>query len=272
VIQAMTAQVAEALDRARLFEEMELAREQMNALYSGSEQVVRARTIEEVLHALVDATPLKRVDRVNFMFFDKVWTDEEEATMVTVTAVWEKSGGPSLQPVGTQYLISQLPGNERITGDKPAIFSNIAADAHIDAGTKARASLLGINSVIFFPLLVGDQWFGLLSAQSFSPLTLSKDDIRQITSLVDQAASVSQTQQLFAQARERAQREQLLREVTAKVYAAPDAESILKTAVKEVNRILGVDSFIYLDDQSGKQTTSGNGRHLEQTEIALGDK
>jgi GAF domain-containing protein len=258
----MTMQVAEALDRARLFEEMELAREQMNALYTGSGQVVRAYTIEEVLNALVNATALKRLDRVNFMFFDTPWTDEEPA-MMTVMAVWEKDGGPSLQPVGTQYLTNQLPGGGRITKDKPVILSNIAADDHIDADVKTRVEQLNIHSIIFFPLVVGGQWFGLLSAQSFTPITLSEGDIRQITSLVDQAASVSQTQQLFTQARERAHREQLLREVTARVYAAPDAESILKTAVKEVNRILGVDSFIYLDSPGTPKknaTTPENGR------------
>ncbi|MCZ7669068.1 MAG: GAF domain-containing protein [Chloroflexi bacterium] len=71
VLHALTQQVAGALDRSRLFEEMELAREQMNALYAGSEQVVRANSLQEVLNALIEATALKRMDRANFLFFDK---------------------------------------------------------------------------------------------------------------------------------------------------------------------------------------------------------
>jgi hypothetical protein len=51
--------------------------------------------------------------------------------------------------------------------------------------------------------------------------------------------------------------------VGARVYAAPDAESILKTAAKEVNRILGVDSFVYLDKPGGSEEITAkpeNGR------------
>ena len=273
LLDAMSQQVASALDRARLFEEMELAREQMDALYTGSEQVVRATSLQEVLEALIDATALKHMDRANFLFFDHAWTDAEP-TMITVTAVWEKDVSrvtvPDYTPptIGNQYTLDQLPSVRLVSKEKPAIFPQITADERLGADATMLAERLGISSLVYFPLVVGEQWFGLLVAQSFDPVNLSEDDIRQISSLIDQAASVSQTQRLFTQVQSRARREQLLREVSAKVYAAPDAESVMKTAVKEVTRIMGVDSFVYLDAPTATQPAPDNGHHLDIAETA----
>ena len=122
---------------------------------------------------------------------------------------------------------------------------------------------LGMNCVMYCPLIVGNQWIGILSAKAKNSVPFSDEELKQILSLTDQAAAVAQTQRVFAQTQNRARREQLLREVTAKVYAAPDAETILKTAVTEVNRIMGVDSFVYLDDPSSTKTIPGNGHPLD---------
>ena len=262
ILTALSLEVAEALERARLFEETELAREQMNALYSGSERVVRAKSLDEVLQALIAATPLSRMDRADFLFFDRPW-EEEEPELLTVTAVWEKGSSSSLTAltaVGIQIPITELPTVRRMTKDSPVIFLDMAGEQSDSEDLVWLKEKAGASSALFFPLVVGDQWFGILTAQSFRPITLSDDEIRQIISLTDQAASVSQTQQLFEQARDRARREQVLREVTARVYAATDAEAVLRTAVREVNRVLGLDTFIYLDENAADSPGS-NGRH-----------
>ncbi|PID86863.1 MAG: hypothetical protein CSB13_02320 [Chloroflexi bacterium] len=263
MLNSLTQQVANALDRARLFEEMEIAREQMNALYTGSEKVVHAQTISQVLEALVEATALKNMDRVNILFFDKPWDDTEPEKM-TIAADWTKEAQPH-PSVGMVYSVQQLPSIRLLSRDKPVIFDDIENDDLLGSGAKRLAKAVGVKSIAIFPLVAGEHWFGILTVQSLANLNLTENDIRQITSLVEQAASVSQTQRLFKQTQSRARHEQLLREVTAKVYAAPDAESVLKTAVKEVNRIMGVDSFVYLD-QSPALAPLDNGHHLETEE------
>jgi GAF domain-containing protein len=51
---------------------------------------------------------------------------------------------------------------------------------------------------------------------------------------------------LFEQVQARAYREQLLREVTARIRSAADADTIMQLAAKEVGRALGRPAFIYL--------------------------
>jgi GAF domain-containing protein len=265
MLNALTQQVADALERSRLFEEMEMAREQMNMLYVGSERLVRANSIEEVLSALVESTELRHMDRASMFFFDKVWDDVAPETM-TVTAVWEKRNLGAGAPVGTTLPLSQMPSLQLVNKYEPAIFSDILADERVGADAKMLAEQYGVTSVMFFPLVIGDQWIGIVMVQSVNAHKLTEDNIRQITGLVDQAASVSQSQRLFTQTQARARREQLLREVGAKVYAAPNAETILKTAAKEVNRIMGVDAFVYLDDPSDQKPIPTNGHSLAAPE------
>jgi GAF domain-containing protein len=47
--------------------------------------------------------------------------------------------------------------------------------------------------------------------------------------------------QLFEQARQRAERERLVADITAKVRASSDVETIMRTAVQELGRALNAD-------------------------------
>ena len=247
LIEAVSRQVAEALERARLFEESEIARQQTNALYTGSEQVIRANSIDGVLDALAGSTAVSRMERANFLFFNRAWVDEQPEEM-TIVAAWERNGDVPLVPVGTVYPLESYPIVNQLRRDEPLVVGN-NADLQ-DENSRTLLQGLGINSVLAFPLVAGDQWIGILTAHSETELKLSQEEVKQISSLVSQAAVVAQTQKLFQETAARAEQEQLLRRVSERVYSAVDADSVLKTAVQEVSRSLGLEAFIYLDDEN----------------------
>ena len=59
----------------------------------------------------------------------------------------------------------------------------------------------------------------------------------------------------------RARQEQILRQVSDRVYAAPDAESVLRAAAQEISRVLGLEAVAYLSEVSpAKQERPKNGR------------
>ncbi len=55
-----------------------------------------------------------------------------------------------------------------------------------------------------------------------------------------------ESRRLFEQVQTRAYREQLLREVTARIRSAADADTIMRVTAKEVGRALGRPAFVYL--------------------------
>lgn len=60
-----------------------------------------------------------------------------------------------------------------------------------------------------------------------------------MTAVADQVALALENARLFEQTRQRAQREQLVSQITARMRAAPDIESVLRTTVHEIRRALG---------------------------------
>lgn len=266
MLTALASEVAEALDRARLFEEMQMAQTQMEKLFAGSERVVQANTIQGVLNSLVESTELKQMDRVSFMFFDRPW-DTRQPESMSVTAAWNRNGKSAESAIGLTYHLADLPSFRHINRHEPTIFYNLDNDDRVGEDVQSLANKLGTKSAAYFPLIAGDQWFGVLAAQSDSLLSLTEADIRQISSLTSQAASVSLTQRLFEQTQARARAEQTLREVTARVFAAADADTILRTAAREVNRVLGLETYVYLTPTDIQAAGQGNGHSEERSEL-----
>ncbi len=245
LLTAIAQQVAEALERARLFEETELARAQTDQLYAGSERVVRATTLDEILEALTSSTALQWMDQVDLLFFDQPWHDVRPQTMVTLDLV----GLQAANSVGSVYYLADFPLTDVLVKDGPFVVNNVHTDTELDETIHAfLIEQLEVSSVVIFPLVVGDQWLGMIMARSIAPQDFSEADVRQIGSLVDQAAAVAQTIRLIEETQARAQQEQILRRVSERVYTAVDAESVLRTAVQEVGRVLGLEAFVYLDE------------------------
>ncbi|HUM70050.1 MAG TPA: GAF domain-containing protein, partial [Chloroflexota bacterium] len=248
LLAAIAVQVAEALERARLFEETELSRAHTNQLYAGSERVVRATTLDEILEALASSTALQWMDQLEMNFFDQPWHAAQPHTMMTA-AMLDMVGIGLTGAVGDVYQMDQFPVAYMLSKDNPFVINNVHTEMKIDEAVRTfLVDQLEVSSLAVFPLVIGEQWIGLLIARSIAPQDMTEADVRQITSLVDQAAAVVQTIRLIEETQARAQQEQILRRVSERVYTAVDAESVLRTAVQEVGRVLGLEAFVYLDE------------------------
>lgn len=113
------------------------------------------------------------------------------------------------------------------------------------------------------PMIIGDQAIGVIGLQSYTtPDVYNEQHLRLLTAISSQAAIAIESARLFEQVQSRARQEQILREVTARVFTAVDAESILRAAAQEINHHLGLETFIYLEDQMEPDTAvvaGGNG-------------
>ncbi len=247
VFQTMVDQVATAIENARLFEQTQEALARAERLYEGSSQVTGAQTIDDVLQALVQSTALQRLDRVNFLLFDRPLSPGEHPDAFTVRAVWERSGEEPRAPVGTRYDFDRFPAGRVVDRHGPTIVSDVGTDERIDENTRALIlERLGTRGMVFWPLVVGEQWIGVITGQAGTTLEIGEREIRQITGLTDQAAAVIQTKRLLEQTEARARQEQTLREITARVRGFTDPEAIVRTAVRELGTALGRPTFVRL--------------------------
>ncbi|HIP72756.1 MAG TPA: GAF domain-containing protein [Anaerolineae bacterium] len=232
IVTAVAASLSAHLENLRLTEQTRAALAQTDALYRGSDQVVRATNIDDILRAVIENTYLSQLDRADIFLFDRPWDDTMPENM-RLTAVWEKSGQPSLIPVGADFPVGQFPTINLVSHDTPLIINNIDTDERMDDMMRAfYIQGLGMRSGIVFPLTIGDQWIGIITAQSALTQDFRDEDIRQITSLVDQAATVIQNLRLFEQTQTALTVTESLYNYSQRLNAAADFDEIIQVAAE----------------------------------------
>ena len=113
------------------------------------------------------------------------------------------------------------------------------------------------------PLNVRGTTVGGLAVRGDDANQLSVEDKELLVTISDQIAEALERARLFEETEQarnetqiRAQQEQMLRQIGDRIYGAPDAESVLRTAVRELNKVLGMQTYIYLEDEPQEITQS----------------
>lgn len=107
------------------------------------------------------------------------------------------------------------------------------------------------NSWLGVPMVSGRQTIGVIAVQSGNDHQFNTNHLNLLSAVGSQTTIALQNARLFQQTQARAQREQILREITARVRGSADVETIMKTAVQEIGHTLGRKAMIYLGDEHG---------------------
>lgn len=248
LLQTVAERLGEHLEALRLAAQTEKALADTEALYAASEKVVRSQTMQDVVGSLVLSSALQRYQQVGVLLFDRPWISQPPDTGEWVGS-WTRHDGQlpefAFAQLGRKTEIQPLAYLSLLRRDRPVILENLDSDERLDAPSCYALQQIG-RSVVIFPLVVADQWIGVLIAGSSNTVRLSESDQRQIQSLVGQAATVLQSLRLLQESQARAQREQLLRQVGERVRAAVEPELVLRAAVREVGQALGRNVLVRL--------------------------
>ena len=258
IVSSVMRQLGDHIENLRLIEQTQSALGETEALYVGSEKIILSNTEEDILLALVQSTVLKSMDRANILLFEEP-VEDEVPTTARVAAVWSALGEPPSLPVGAKFKASDVPLMALMSATTPLVIDNVLEDPRFDERMRQFLKQYAMTSILQFPLTVGKQWIGWVSAHSHEAVYMDDVQIRRINSLVKQAAVVLQTTILFRQEQSRARREQLLREITTKVRSSVDVDTVMRTAVAEIGRTLGRRAFIELGNDEPENAQELNG-------------
>ncbi len=249
VFQTLVDQVATAIENARLFEQTQEALAQAETLYQGSSAITRAQTMDDVLQALIQLTAFENLNRATFLLFDRPFSRGESPDAFTIEAVWESEGTDPGMPVGTRYDFDQFPAGRLVARDEPTIVNDVTTDERLDDNTRELIlKKMGSRSISFWPLRVGEQWIGLFSGLSATSLDMSGEDIRQVTSLADQAAAVIQNQLLVEQTQDALAQTETLYNISQKIIAADEAEDMLQVIASSAMQAGAVAATLFYVD------------------------
>jgi GAF domain-containing protein/HAMP domain-containing protein len=241
LIQTIALQTVLAAENARLIEETQRTLSETRALYESSREITSAGEMSEVLAAVLNNLAHTGVHAAAVALFDA--PTREQAKNIELAGTWDYTGTPRLAP-GARFEIASFPLFDRITHESALVSQDLLSDPEIDDMAKTVLGGLGLRAMAVTPLVARGQWMGVLFALMETPRAFTPSELNFQRALADQAAVAIDSRRLLAETRQRAEREQLIRQITTRIRAAGDIQGVLETTANELARSMGVSRSI----------------------------
>ena len=248
----LAGQVASAVRNAQLFETVRQAQtnaenrlREMETLRQLIEALAGALRVDEVIDAFFKAcTKMLGFDFVIFSLVDKADLRVKAVAGMNVTDDHLRLANHSLDSNDIMADIIRSGKTEVITGWDPRFDSDIfEAEQMTNWGMR-----------IFTPITLRRENIGLVEVgfNKNVKADVQESRLRMLRSLIDQTAVALESAQRYEASRKAANREQLLREITARVRGSADVDTVLRTTVLEVGKALGRPTYIYLGPEQNR--------------------
>lgn len=134
-----------------------------------------------------------------------------------------------------------------IRSKQPLMIVNDTERKALELGAKISGA--SAKSWLGVPLVVSGDVLGAIILQDTDrEQRFDDDDLRLMTTLASQVATTIRNVRLLEDAERRAEKEKIISSITSKIWAAPDIESVTRTALQELGHALHASSgFIQLD-------------------------
>lgn len=268
LIETVVFQAAAAVNNIRLFKKSQQSLSETVTLYEGGAKINEAQKYEDLIWVLRHYTELgRKAQHITINYFDKPWQQSSKPTAIDVLAY--DSVGENRLPA-THYSVDMFPEIVHILRpDQPVVVEEIEQSDLLEAFTK-KLFLKGFNSkgVVFVPLSVGGKWLGFITLLFKDVVKTEQRDLSRVIAFASQIAVslqtmrlLDETNRLYQQEQVRLQREQVLRQITAHVRSSTNVELVLRTAVQEIGKALGRETFVVLDVENEDTQPNGSGQN-----------
>ncbi len=233
VYAALGAQVAVALQNARLFSRVQATLAETEALYNVSRALNTITDLPQLLQTVVEMVKES---------LSATWTMLVTVDMLSTRIEQKVAVGPNaadILPTSFDDLMAGL-GGWALTQTQPILSPKGAPDSRENLDRQQRRLRMGIGAVAIVPLRYQNKSLGVLGV--LNPMhgrDFTEQDVNLLTAIGNQVAAAIENRNLLAHTQKRAQQEQSIREVTEKLRAAPNLDILLQTAAEELGIRLG---------------------------------
>lgn len=242
LVSAIATRLSTHLENLRLTEQMEHALAQTESLYYGSDRVIKANSIQAILEGLTGTTALANLGRNEIVIFAHSWDTVKPEFMTIVAEV-----GPG-EWLNTRLPLAYFLGNRPFQPDQPTLFHNLTHTVHIEESWSKTLIQAGWQSIMAIPLISAGSWFGLVLSYDAEEIDLTTEEMRQITSLSEQAASaiqnlrlIEQTRRALAETERRSEELAIINRIVTAVAAETNLEKSLQIIVDESASALDIE-------------------------------
>jgi signal transduction histidine kinase len=202
---AFAAQVAVAIENARLYQAEQERRRQMEALYRADEEVYGHLELDEVLHALVNvATDILQADKSSLM----VWDEGRERLLAQAARGFNHETVAQMVFAPDEGVVGHV-----IANGQPVIVEDTRADPRV---ARRITEAEGIRSFMHVPIKIDGHIFGVFNVDYLQPRVFGQEEQRLFIALAQRAALAIENAQLYEQAQKLAvveERQRLARDL-----------------------------------------------------------
>jgi PAS domain S-box-containing protein len=253
VYHTLTNQVAVAIKNARLYENMSRAQQEAEARLHETQilqQLTQSLSATLHTHEVIDAfmkscTQLLGFDYVIFSLVDEI---EQRVKAIAGINVSQDHLDRANHPLDSDDIMADI-----VRTGKTDVISGW--DPRFDATNFEAENMSDWGTRVFAPVTLREESIGLVEVGFKQQVEASgyRGQLKLLPSLINQAALALENARRYEATEQAAHREQVLRQVSAKIRDSVDVNSVMRTAAQEVGRIMGRKSFVYLGQQSNGQ-------------------
>ncbi len=256
ILEILAAQVAVAIQNARLFRTTREAAQRLSILHWGGQEITRAGLDMERLCIAIHQATARLMPSEAFV----ISLLDEQRQDINLVYLVDHSGRMKPRRISRDAGLS---GHVITTGKSLCI-------ADMEQVEDINAIHFGdpehVRSLLAVPLRLGNKVFGMLSTQSYQPHTYTQSDQNMLELLAAHAAIVLENTRLFADERERNAELQAIRQASLHVASTLKLKLVLQAILEHtLDLVKATDAHIFLYDgerlRFGEARWAGEARH-----------
>ena len=249
--QALTDQVASAVENRRLFERTQESLDETRVLYETSSAIADVNDPQGILQAIVThATPPEITLAQLLTLHGTDW--DVPGAAISIAATWSREDGPDLS--GMRFTAEQYPGWEDLAANQLLHFDDIETDLRLSEDSRLSYLALDIHALAIVPLEIGGKPLGALLFGSGQRRPHDERELRIYANLAELATISLENARLLAQTQSRARQLQTSAEVSRAVTSMLDIGELLPKMVDLIRDNFGYDHVqVFLLDSNDTQ-------------------
>ncbi|MCS7177762.1 MAG: GAF domain-containing protein [Anaerolineae bacterium] len=233
-LQSMADQLAIAIENARRLSETAAFLEATSPIYRFSRRLSTAATVEDVANVIIATVSETEADGCVVVEFESM--NGTPKTLI-YRGVWRRDREPTFRP-GMRIAVEEAPLPVPLLS-RIWVSEDVQQDSQLPDRARDLFQTTGVGAVVNIPLRVGNQPMGQVVILRSTPGPFSLTSLRLYEVIGDQAALALERARLLEEAQRRAARERLVAQISTRLRASLDPDTILKTMVRELGRELG---------------------------------
>jgi len=237
LLSALAHQIVIAIENARLFAETVKRTQRLAILNEIGREISTISDLPTLLENVYrQVSNALSVDLFFISLYDKAKNELTFPIMYDDGRKWTQNPNPVLESTFSgktiltrkPLLVNQWSGTDNGNGSTPTV-----------VGDNSRIT----KSLMFTPMLFGEETIGVLSVQSYDPNAYNEEDLNLLTGIANQVGIAIQNTRLLEETRQNAQSLLTLNEIGRAVSELTDLPSLLEGIYEHARKTIPLDAF-----------------------------